>query len=63
MPDLSVIPFHQVSLQKVQVTRANAPSWGRALASAGLAGNHQGMPCTIGLLIIHNNNDKYITYK
>ncbi len=30
-------------------TRANAPSRGRALASAGFAGNHQGMPGTIGL--------------
>ncbi len=33
-------------------TRADAPSWGRALASAAFAiyaGNHQGMPCTIGL--------------
>ncbi len=30
-------------------TRADAPSWGRALASAGLAGNHLGMPYTIGL--------------
>ena len=27
-------------------TRANAPSWGRAPASAG---NHQGMPCILGL--------------
>ncbi len=58
MPDLSVIPFHQVSLQKVQVTRATAPLRGRALALAGLAGNHRGMPCTIGLLMIHNNNNK-----
>ncbi len=32
-------------------TRANAPSWGRALALAGLyicASNHCGMPCTLG---------------
>ena len=32
--------------------RADAPAWGRALASAGsvtYAGNHWGMPCTLGL--------------
>ncbi len=30
-------------------TRADAPSRGRALASAGLAGNHWGMSGTLGL--------------
>ena len=33
-------------------TRADAPSWSRALASAGFviyAGKHQGVPCTIRL--------------
>jgi len=35
----------------MQLTRADAPSWGRALALAGMyvyAGNHWGMPCTLG---------------
>ncbi len=39
-------------------TRAGAPSWGRALASAGLViyvGNHQGMPCTAGLSGLNQN--------
>ena len=31
-----------------ETTTADAPSWGRALASAFYAGNHWGMPCTIG---------------
>jgi len=38
-------------------TRANAPSWGRALASAGMkvdAGNHWGMPRIIGQSPLHH---------
>jgi len=31
------------------LTRANAPSRGGTLASAGVAGDHRVMPCTIGL--------------
>ncbi len=59
-------------LQNVEtITRANAPSWGRALASAGLvlAGNHRGMPgssqcgdndhCTVYMMgQAYHNEDK-----
>ena len=37
-------------------TRADGPLWGRTLASAGMqryAGNHQGMPYTIGQLLLN----------
>ena len=39
--------------------RADVPSWGRALASAECviyAGNHWGMPCTIGLFRLINRH-------
>ncbi len=35
-------------------SRAGAPSWGRALVSAGFVGKHQVMPCTIGLPQLNN---------
>ena len=43
---------HHKNHGRVTTTRADAPSWGRALASAGFviyAGNHQVVPCTIDL--------------
>ncbi len=50
------------SLQKrCETTRADAPSWGRALALAGMplyAGNHRGMSCTIGQSQSHQKDVK-----
>ncbi len=41
----------QTTEARIQDTRADAPSWGRALALAQMyfyASNHWGMPCTLG---------------
>ena len=44
------VPGLLVTLERyMQFTKANAPSWGRALAEIQVsASNHGGLPCTTG---------------
>ncbi len=60
---------HAAAVDLQMDTRADAPSWGRTLASAGRvihAGNHRGMPCVTNLSGLHyghkNNRCSRISY-